>query len=101
MIDLKHPLLAVALRDRRQVTDFDFRVFAVAAPLLSETEARVLKLETLATQLGVERGTVSKALKRLVLAGFLIRVDRADHNGGWRYRLPRSPETLLAGAVLP
>lgn len=91
MIDLREPLLRVAVKDRRNVTDFDYRVLTLAVPLLSETEGRSMKIEILATPLGVARGSVSKALKRLAQGGFLIRGNR-DDEGIWRYRLPRSPE---------
>lgn len=92
MTNLLAPLFRVAMCDRRTVTDFDFRVLAYAAPLLTESEARPLKLESIAVPFDVDRSSVARALRRLATAGFLIRVDREDHSGVWRYRLPRSPE---------
>lgn len=96
MIDLRHPLLIVARRNRSVVSDFEFRVLAVAVPALEAAHARELKLEQIAIELAVDRSNVSRAVRRLVGAGFLIRVDRADHNGAWRYRLPRTPDLGLS-----
>lgn len=89
MINLGDPLLQVAAANRRIVTDFDFRVMALAAPHLSSLEPRAMKLDLLASLLKVDRSNVGRALKRLAVAGFLIRVDR-DESGTWRYRLPRA-----------
>ena len=90
VINLGDPLLQVAAANRRSVTDFDFRVLTLAVPHLSALEPRALKLDVIATLIHVDRSNVGRALKRLVLAGFLVRVDR-DAYGTWRYRLPRSP----------
>ncbi len=92
MISLGEPLLRVAARDRRHVTDFDYRVLTLAVPHLSEVEDRELKADPIAKDLKVDRAVVNRALRRLVDAGFLIRVDRDHESGVWRYRLPRSPE---------
>jgi len=97
MTNLLAPLFRVAMCDRRTVTDFDFRVLAFAAPMLDEHDARPLKLEAIAVPFAVDRSSVARALRRLVAAGFLIRVDREDHTGVWRYRLPRSPERSAGG----
>jgi predicted transcriptional regulator len=91
VIDLREPLLQVAARDRTHVSDLDYRVLTIAVPLLSEDEPREMKLEVLAAALRMDKGQVSRAVKRLMESGFLIRVDRADSGGAWRYRLPRSP----------
>jgi predicted transcriptional regulator len=92
MINLRDPLLVVAARDRVHVTDFEYRVLTLAVPFLNEVDARELKAEIIASTLGVDRSNVSRCLKRLTEVGFLIRVDRADHSGVWRYRLPESPK---------
>lgn len=91
MISLGEPLLRVAARDRRHVTDFDYRVLTLAVPHLSEVEERELKADAIAADLGVDRSNVNRALRNLCRAGFLIRVDRDPVTRLWRYRLPRSP----------
>lgn len=93
MLGSNDPLLRAACTNRRTITDFDYRVLAFIVPRLSAAEPRPLKLEEVATPFGVDRSNIGRAFKRLIAAGFLIRVDRADHSGTWRYRLPRSPES--------
>lgn len=92
MSALHAPLLRAACTNRRSITDFDYRVLAFIVPRLSAEEPRALKLEEVAIPMGVDRSNIGRAFKRLIAAGFLIRVDRADLSGTWRYRLPRSPE---------
>ena len=92
MLDLREPLLQVAVRDRAHVTDFDYRVLTLVVPLLSEVEDRELKADPIAAVLRVDRAVVNRALRRLVLTGFLIRIDRDPNSQVWRYRLPRSPQ---------
>lgn len=91
MLDLRDPLLQVAARDRRHVTDFDYRVLTLAVPHLSEVEDRPLKADALAAELGVDRGNINRALRNLCRAGFLIRVAQDAVSRLWRYRLPKSP----------
>ncbi len=92
MLDLAHPLLRVAVRDRRHVSDFDYRVLTIVVPLLSEVEDRCVKADAVAATLGVDRSNVNRALRNLCLAGFLIRVAQDAVTRLWTYRLPASPD---------
>ena len=66
----------------------DIRVWRKVMPYLDLVEFRPLKLETIAGEVELDRGTVHRSLGQLVERGFLQRGPREGQHGSNTYRLP-------------
>lgn len=88
------PALVDASRDRR-LRGAPVHVLLYLHSVLEYSEARVLKHWAVAKDTGLQRQTVSKAIKRLVETGYLVEGERLERNVA-KYRLrPTCPDPLM------